>query len=47
MLVDQEHCDVLALLREALEGPLNFRILGLAVDDEEISLGVRWPGDML
>lgn len=47
MLVDQEHGDVLALLGEVLEGPLNLRVLGLAVHDEEVPLGVRWIGDML
>lgn len=47
MLIDQEHGDILALLGEGLESPLNLRVLGLAIDDEEVSLGVGWVGDML
>lgn len=47
MLVDQEYGDVLALLCEALEGPLDLGGLGLAVDDEEVPLRVRRIGDML
>jgi hypothetical protein len=47
MLVNQEHSDVFPLLGEVLERPFDLRGLGFGINDKEVSLGVRWFGDML
>jgi hypothetical protein len=47
VLVDQDNGDVLSLLGEVLESPLDLRGLGLAVNDEEVSLGVWAIGNVL
>lgn len=47
MLVDQQNANVLPLRREALEGRLDGRVVGLGVDDQEVLLGVRGRGDVL
>lgn len=47
VLVDQQNCNVLALLRELVEGSLDGRVLGLCVDDEEVLLAVRRLRDVL
>jgi hypothetical protein len=47
MLVDQEHCDVLAISRETVERMLNRRRLRLLINYKEVFLGVGWCGDML
>lgn len=47
MLVDQDNSDILSLLSEVLESPLDLRGLGFAVNDEEVSLGVWAIGNVL
>jgi hypothetical protein len=47
MLIDQDNSDIFPLLCEVLKGTLNLRGLGLGIDDEEVSLGVRRIGDVL
>jgi hypothetical protein len=47
MLIDQDNSDIFPLLCEVLKGALNLRSLGLGLDDEEVSLGVRRIGDVL
>lgn len=47
MLVDQDDANVLSLRREPIEGGLDGRRVGLAVDDEEVLLRVGWIRDML
>jgi hypothetical protein len=46
MLVDEHNPNVLSLLRELVECLLYCRLLCLVVDDEEISLRIRWLCDM-
>ena len=47
VLVDQQNRNVLALLRELVEGSLDGRVLGLRVDDEEVLLAVWRLRDVL
>lgn len=47
MLVDQDNADILPLLSEALERRLDGGRLRLAVDDQEVLLGVGAGRDML
>ena len=47
VLVDQDNADILPLLSEALERRLDGRRLRLAVDDQEVLLGVGAGRDML
>ena len=47
MLVYEQNGYIFALGREAVEGLLDVRILGLTVDHEEVLLRVRRLGDVL
>jgi len=47
MLIYKQDGDVLAILREALEGVLDRSVFRLLVDDEKVLLGVRRSGDVL
>jgi hypothetical protein len=47
MLVDQDDSNILALLGEVLERLLDLGGLGLAVNNEEVSLGIWAVGDVL
>lgn len=47
MLIDEDNSNIFPLLCEVLKGALNLRGLGLGIDDEEVSLGVRRIGDVL
>jgi hypothetical protein len=47
MLIDQEHCNVIAFLGEALEGPLDLRRLDFGINNQEVSLRVWSFGNML
>lgn len=47
MLIDQQDSNIFPFLRKVLECFFNGRVLGLAVDNEEVPLGVRGSCDML
>lgn len=47
MLVDQDDSNILALLGEVLERLLDLRGLSLAVNNEEVSLGIWAVGNVL
>jgi len=47
MLIDQQDCDIFALLGETVEGAFDRRGLGLVVHHEIVLLGVWRLGDVL
>ena len=47
MLVDQQHSDILSLLREVLKCLFNRLSVGLRVHDKKVPLGIWAVGDVL
>ena len=47
MLIDEEDCNIFAVMGEAIEGLFDGWVVGFGIHDEEILLRIRWFRDML